>query len=144
MSDLDEDVERYATLAVQLAAPDADREALLAAHGLDEQRYGELEDRWMNKLSLAEDAPGDGVPPLLVQYATAFSRAQRALGGTTLLTLERYAAITRALSRGRDVAQVLEKQGLSLGDYLRSHEHWTRQLASDGALAQRFRKLLLG
>lgn len=141
---LDEDVEAYACLAVQLATAEAgQRDAMLQQHELDEAGYDALESRWLEKISRAEEAEeGDGVPPLLLAYANAFARAQRATSGDGVVPFERYVMITRGLSRGRDVAQVLDKQNLSLGQYLRAHQHWTTQLAGDPALALRFRRLM--
>jgi len=40
------DVRAYAALSARLAEPDADRAALLAEHGLDEDGWDELDDVW--------------------------------------------------------------------------------------------------
>jgi hypothetical protein len=114
---------------------------VLAAHALDEDAFQALEDRWLARLSEAEDAHGDrdGVPPLVLAHAEAFARAQRQQAGE-LLPFERYLEITRALQRGRDVATVLERFSLDLATYLNSHQHWTAALATDAALAEAFRR----
>ena len=137
----DDDVARYAELAVALAVAD-DRDAVLAEHDLDEEAFGALEDRWLAALSEAEDEAGDGIPPLLQRFAEAVSEAQRRHATDDVMPLERYALITRAIGRGHEVAQVLERHRLSLADYLRSHQHWTLKMVKDASLAARFTRLM--
>lgn len=143
MSSPDDDVARYAELAVALAVAE-DRDAVLADHGLDEESFGRLEDRWLAELSRAEDAAGDGVPPLLQRFAEAVNAAQQRQATADVMPLERYALITRSISRGHEVAQVLERHRLSLADYLRSHQHWTMKMIGDPSLAARFTQLMQG
>jgi hypothetical protein len=67
MSDLSNDLEAYAALAVALADPRGDRAALLAAHGLDEEAWEAIDDAWQARVSEA-GAEGDlaeGVPPFI-------------------------------------------------------------------------------
>ncbi|MEQ9317993.1 MAG: hypothetical protein RIF41_02500 [Polyangiaceae bacterium] len=143
MTSPDDDVARYAELAVALAVAE-DRDAVLEEHGLDEEAFTRLEDRWLAELSKAEDEAGDGVPPLLQRFAEAVSAAQLRHASDDVMPLERYALITRAISRGHEVAQVLERHGLSLADYLRSHQHWTMKMIGEPSLAARFTRLMQG
>jgi len=143
MSDHRDDLDAYASLAVELSDPDEDRDALLAGHGLDEDGWQVLEEHWTAKLEADERAFGDadGVPPLLAAYGEAFSRAQARRAGD-IIPFERYAQITRELARGREVPAVLKRHSVSLSTYLHSHHHWTIKLANDGELARRLSKLL--
>jgi hypothetical protein len=136
------DLESYARLAAALVAPGVDRDAVLASHGLDEDSWEAIEQDWLERLSEADDAAGDGeVPPLVAAYAEAFARAQAEQAGE-VLTFERYLEITRALSRGRDMAQLLDRFGIDLPTYLHSHRIWTVRMASDRELAERLRRAM--
>ena len=137
----DVDVVAYAKLAAALSRPDADREALLAEHGLDEESWQLVEDVWSERFTRAEEAHDDqdGVPPLVLAHANAFAAAQREQAGA-LLAFDRYVEVTRALQRGHDIATVLERFAIDLATYLASHQHWTVKLATDPALAQAFRR----
>lgn len=137
----DVDVVAYARLSVALAQPDADREAILADHGLDEDGWQRIDDAWTERLAQADEAHGDrdGVPPLVLAHANAFAAAQRERAGA-LLTFDRYVEITRALQRGRDIAAVLERFSIDLATYLNTHQHFTLALATDPELAAAFRR----
>jgi hypothetical protein len=135
-----EDIAAYAALAAELATA-VDRAELLGRHGLDEDSWAALEDRWLTELSRAEDEhQGDGPPPLVLQFAEAFSRAQQR--GAEVLPLERYAEITRDVCSGRDIADVLKRQRVELADYLRAHRHWTERMASDEQALAAFRRMI--
>ena len=137
----DVDVVAYARLACALSHPEADREALLAEHGLDEEGFQRVEEAWSDRLTAAEEAHGDrdGIPPLVLAHAKAFAAAQREQAGA-LLSFERYVEITRALQRGRDIATVLDRFSTDLATYLTSHHHFTLELARDPDLAAAFRR----
>lgn len=143
MSDHRDDLDAYTSLAVELSDPEANRDALLAGHGLDEDGWQALEEHWATKLEADEQAFGDaeGVPPLLLAYGQAFGRAQARQAGA-IMPFEQYAQITRELARGRDVPSVLKRYSISLPTYLHSHHHWTIELAGDIELAKRLTKLL--
>jgi hypothetical protein len=144
MSDSEEqELERYARLVLALAEPKADRGAILAAQQLNDESFEALETHWLGKLAQAEDAFGDadGVPPLLARYGAAMSRAQ-ASHARGAMDLEQYAAITRALSRGRDVEQLLERHGTTLATYLHAHAQWTGRAAREPGVAERLAELL--
>ncbi|MEZ4446733.1 MAG: hypothetical protein R3B72_47080 [Polyangiaceae bacterium] len=145
MHDLDADVKAYAALAAALAHA-ADRGAVLDEHGLDEDGWEALEERWSERLAADEESFGDrdGVPPLLVAYAEAFAEASRRADASSLLGFEAYVAITRELARGREVDRVLKAHQVPLYLYLESHHHWTLRLATDTELAARFRDLMYG
>lgn len=137
------DVGAYARLAAQLAAAGAQREELLRAHGLDEDGWDAIEGVWLERLSQAENEQGqtDGVPQLLADYAAAFTAAQTELAGV-VLPFERYVEITRAMSRGRDMAQLLDRFGVDLATYLHSHRHWTAKMATDADLAEQLQRAM--
>jgi hypothetical protein len=137
------DVGAYARLSAQLAAAGSERDALLASHGLDEDGWDAIEQVWLERFSQAEDVhgQGDGVPQLLAAYAEAFTAAQTELAGV-VLTFERYVEITRAMSRGRDMAQLLDRFGIDLATYLHSHRHWTVKMASDRDLAEQLQRAM--
>ncbi|MGK3982427.1 hypothetical protein WME99_05285 [Sorangium sp. So ce136] len=140
--DLD-DVEVYATLAAQLADPSADRAALLAAHGLDEERWEALDDAWQARLSEADDEDGEdvGVPPLVAAYAETFARAQRARARSEL-TFDRFLEAARAMKRGTDMATVLSRLDLTLEDYLSAQQRWTAAMLEDEELMARFQRAM--
>jgi hypothetical protein len=133
------DIEAFARLAAALANA-ADREALLAEHGLDEERWESVESAWYERLAAAEEGQRDedGPPPILVAWAEAWARAHHERG--TVLPFERYVEISKALAHGRDVAGMLARFGIDLAVYLASHQHWAQQMARDPALAHRFRR----
>lgn len=143
--DLTTDVRAYAVLAVELAQPDADRDAILARHGLDEEAWDALDDAWQSRLSDAVEAMGeaDDVPPLVQQHAEAFAKAQaeRVSVGAPL-AFERFIEITLDIQRGKDVEHAMKRNGTTLHDYLRAQQHWLKQMMDDGALQQRFHKAM--
>jgi hypothetical protein len=139
------DVRAYAALSARLAETDADREALLAEHGLDEDGWDEIDDAWQARLSEAEDATGDedAVPLLVKEHAEAFAQAQatRVSAGPPL-TLERFIEITLDVQRGQDTQHVLKRNGTTLHDYLRAQQHWLKKMMEDAALAARFQRAM--
>jgi hypothetical protein len=132
-------VEAYAAILAALADPNADRAAVLAAHGLDEGAWEAIDAQWQRRLSAAADGADDEqpAPPLLVAFAEAFAGAQRA-AVETLLSFERYVELTRVMSRGGAIGDELTRLRVTLPEYLRAHEHWMRRMADDPALAERF------
>ncbi|WP_437282031.1 hypothetical protein WME90_16160 [Sorangium sp. So ce375] len=138
-----DDVEAYATLAAQLADPSADRAALLAEHGLDEAGWEALDDAWQARLSEADDEDGEdvGVPPLVVAFAEAFARAQRARAKSEL-SFERFLEAARELKRGTDMATVLSRLDLTLEDYLGAQQRWTAAMLEDEALMAQFQRAM--
>ena len=141
MVDLSSDIEVYAALSAALADPAADRAALLAAHGLDEDTWDALDDAWQARLSAAEEGEGEGVPPLVAAHAEAFARAQRARAGAPL-SFERFVEIARAMQRGSELATLLGRLGVSLDDFLTAQRTWTEAMIGDEGLAERFRRAM--
>jgi len=139
MHALAQDVVAYATLAARLAQAGEDREAVLAAHGLDEESWEAIDDAWQERLAEDEDEDQNGVPVLVAAYAEAFAAAQRG-GAKEELPFERYVEVASAMKRGGDLANVLGRFRISLPDFLRAHQHWTAQMLEDEELARRFRK----
>lgn len=139
------DVRAYATLAVRLAEPDADRASLLAEHGLDEDTWDALDDTWQERLSAAIDEIGeaDSMPLLVKEHADAFAAAQaeRVRPGPPL-TFERFIEITHEIQRGHDIQHVLKRNSTTLHDYLRAEQHWLRAMMQDADLEARFHRAM--
>lgn len=143
MKDPARDVEAFAMLAAQLSDPSADRAAILAEHGLDEERWEALDDAWQARFSEAEDDDSEevGVPPLVASYAEAFARAQRARARSAL-SFERFLEAARAMKRGTDMATVLSRLDLTLEDYLSAQQRWTAAMLEDEELMARFQRAM--
>ncbi|MGK4005425.1 hypothetical protein WMF31_22545 [Sorangium sp. So ce1036] len=143
MKDPARDVEAFATLAAQLADPSADRAALLAEHGLDEERWEALDDAWQARFSEADGDDGDdvGVPPLVAAFAETFARVQRARARSAL-SFERFLEAARAMKRGTDMATVLGRLDLTLEDYLSAQQRWTAAMLEDEELMARFQRAM--
>jgi hypothetical protein len=140
--DFARDVELYAALSTRLAHPEADRGAILAQNGLDEAAWETVDQLWQTRLSEAIDAYGEeeGVPPLVAAFSAAFARAQ-ATGAPEVLPFPRFVEATRALMRGEaDPNATLKRFGVSLAEYLRAQQHWTRAMAEDPQLLERFQR----
>ncbi len=137
----DLDVTAYGALAAVLADPECPREQVLAAHGLDEATWAEIDDRWQARLSAAMDEECDGIPPLVAAHADAFAAAQRATA-VQALPLERFAEATREIQRRGDPTAALARLGIPLAAYLQANAYWTRRVVEDRALAEQFRRAL--
>lgn len=135
-------IEAYAALMAELAAAGEARAQVLARHGLDEDRWDAIDTRWQQRLSEALDEEGDGVAELVSVYASAYEAAQRALAPP--IALEQLALVTRLLGASGDLRASLAKAGVTLADYVRGTEHWSRLLASDPELERRFDDVLRG
>jgi hypothetical protein len=137
------EVAEYAELAATLADPACDREAVLAARGLDEDGWTALDRDFQDRLGRAMDAEGDGVPPLVAAYAEAFARARAAQNrDRPVISLERFADATREIQVRGEPLPALAQHGLTLEEYLRANEHWTQRMLADPALVARFRARL--
>ena len=146
MDDVSRDLEAYAALAAELADPRVDRAAVLAARGLDEERWNTIDDAWQVRLSEADEGDvGDdetgGIPPLIAAHAEAFARAQRArVRG--VLPFERFLEAAREMKRGTDLSTALKRLDLSLDAYLHAQAHWTAEMLADEGLAARFQRAM--
>lgn len=141
----DIDVETYAALAAALAEGERPRAAVLGEHGLDEASWGAVDRDFQDRMSRALDEDSDGVPEIIARYAEAFERARRALRqDRAILSIERFGDATREIRRLGDPMAALGALGISLADFLRANEHWTRRMLVDPALLQRFRARLGG
>jgi hypothetical protein len=134
-------IEVYAQVMAELAAAGVARAPVLASHGLDESSWAAIDDHWQAALSAALDADDDGIPEILSVYAAAYEAAQRALGPP--ISIEQFAQVTRLLHAGADVRAALAKVGVTLADYVRGSEHWSRQLAGDPEIERRFNDVVL-
>ena len=135
-------LDAYARLTVALARAGSKRDAVLALHGLDENRWQAIDDLWQARLSDALEAGTDEVPvqPFLEQFSRAMDRAQS--DDSQVMSLERFADATRAVSRGGDVSKALEHLGLTPDDYLHANHYWMQRMAQDDELAETFRRAL--
>jgi hypothetical protein len=139
------DLPAYATLAANLADPAGDRAAELRAHGLDEDGWTEVDRLWQERLSRAMDDDGDGVPPLIAAYAEAFERARAAQAGArSVISVERFADAIREIQRRGDPQAALTRLGLTLEQFIRANEHWTRRMLDDASVLERYRRRLGG
>ena len=134
-------IEVYAQVMAELAAAGEARASVLARHGLDESSWAAIDDHWQAALSAALDADDDGIPEILSVYAAAYEAAQRALGPP--ISIEQFAQVTRLLHAGADVRAALARVGVTLADYVRGSEHWSRQLAGDPEIERRFNDVVL-
>jgi hypothetical protein len=137
------DLEAYARLRAQLAQDGVDRDALLAQHGLDEDSWDALDDRFQAELSRALDSDDDGVPDAVLRYTNAFCETQRDAPGR-LLSLEQFAQATRAVRGANDPRLALEKLGVTMTEFLKANQHWSPKLGHDPKLAAQFTAGLTG
>lgn len=136
---MDVDLERYARIMAELEGAGDARDEVLARHGLDEARWDEVDGHWQERLSEALGEEGDGVPALLAAYSAAYEAAQREL---TPMPLERFARVTRLLQATGDIQAAVGRAGVSLADYVRSSQHWSRRMAEDPGEERRFQEAL--
>lgn len=142
---LDTDVRAYAALSARLAEPEADRAALLAEQGLDEDGWDRIDDAWQERLSAAVDAMGDSetVPPLVQQHAEAFAAEQAARAAAHApMPFERFLEITQDIRRGHESQHVMKRNGTTLQAYLRAQQHWLRRMMDDPDLQSRFHRAM--
>ena len=137
------DVFAYATLAAALGADGADRDALLAAHGLDEARWASLDTRFQQWLSdeLETGEDDDAIPASAVAYSESYGREQRR-SEVDVISIERFAEATRAIAKSNDIAATLRRLELTLPQYLKANEHWTSRLIHDAELLERFQRVM--
>lgn len=138
-----DDVQAYAALGAALADPSADREAIFTTHGLDEATWEIIEETWQGRFDAADAAHGEaeGIPPLVVEHAEAFARAQATRGGAGL-PFERFVEVARAFARGDDAQGLLRRFGATLEEYLGAQREWTGRMLEDAELAGRFEKAM--
>jgi hypothetical protein len=139
---VDVTIEAYAALMAELAAAGDRRAAVLARHGLDEDGWELIDAHWQDALSAALDEEGDGVADLVSRHAAAYQAAQQAL--TAPISLEQLAQVTRRLQASGDLRASLAKVGVTLAEYLRGTEHWSRRIATDPEIERRFHEALRG
>lgn len=150
MPDLSEDLEAYAELAAALADPTVDRDAVLAARGLDEESWAAIDEAWQARIEDDDEDEDDdeaiqGVPPLVAAWAEAFARAQRARAlrdPHEPVTFERFIEAMKAIRRGADMAGLLQRLGLTLEQLLLAEQRFTRAMLEDESLAERFRRAM--
>ena len=138
-----DDVHAYAALGAALADPSANREKILATNGLDETAWEIIEETWQGRFDAADEAHGEaeGIPPLVVEHAEAFARAQATRGGAGM-PFERFVDVARAFARGDDAQGLLRRFGATLDEYLGAQREWTGRMLEDAELAGRFEKAM--
>ncbi len=133
-------LDAYARLTVALMRAGDRREAVLAAHGLDEERWQAIDGLWQARLADAMEQGTDEVPvpPFLQDFSRALDRAQS--DDSQIMSLERFAAATRAVDGAADILQALERLGLTLDDFMHASHYWVQRMAKDEELAEIFRR----
>ena len=140
--DLDRfDLESYARLRARLALDGADRDELLAEHGLDEDSWDPIDEAWQERLAHDMDTEGDDVPESIARYSACFAEVQRDAPGR-VLSLELFAQCTRAVQQSHDPARSLEKLGVTLSELLKANQHWSPRITGDAEIARRFKRAL--
>jgi hypothetical protein len=139
---VDLSIETYAQVMAELASAGGARAEVLRRHGLDEARWEKIDERWQARISEAmdQDPEDDGVPEIVSVYAAAYDAAQRAIAPP--ISLEDFAMVTRLLDASGDLRASLAKVGVSLADYVRATEHWSKQFAGDEEVERRFDEVL--
>ena len=133
-------LDAYARLFVALDGAGPRRDEVLAANGLEEDRWQAIDDAWQARLSAAMDAvtDQDPVPAFIDEYSRAMERAR--LAGPQPVPFEVYVAATRALRTSADPTVALQQLGMTLADYARANAYWLRRMIDDDDLAQRFQQ----
>ncbi|MEJ7732524.1 MAG: hypothetical protein WKG00_25375 [Polyangiaceae bacterium] len=130
-------VETFARISVQLEESSAPRAEVLAGHGIDDVRWGEVRGR-MTRV-LAEEAMAGGATPLGDAFAAAMAEARDAAGPVPEMSVEAWAELVLDVA-GRGVTAALAERRLPEPSYFRLTRHWTRALAGDKHLARRYAK----
>lgn len=136
---MDLDLETYARVMAELLSGPP-REAVLARHGLTEESWSAVDTHWQDRLSEALADEEEGVHPLLAAYLAAYEAAQKALASP--ITIEQFAEVTRLLQATGDVRAALSRVGVSLSDFVQGSEHWSRRIAQEPEVEQRFEAVL--
>lgn len=133
-------IESYAVVMAELASAGDARAEVLARHGLNEASWDAIDTHWQGRLSEALDQDDDGGSEIVSAYAAAYESAQRALAPP--ISLAEFALVTRLFQASGDLRASLSKAGVTLADYVRGTEHWSRRLATDPEVERRFDALL--
>jgi hypothetical protein len=136
------DIEAYARLMAELAKAGAAREQVLARCGLDEARWEAIDTHWQAHMSAALDAAGDDVPEIISAFAAAYKAVQRSLGPP--ISIEQFAQATRLLQATGDLRAALARTGVTMADYVRGSEHWSRRIAEEPEIERRFDEVVRG
>ncbi|WP_437313954.1 hypothetical protein [Sorangium sp. So ce385] len=136
------DLETYARVMARLAESGGARAEVLARHGVDEARWDAADAHWQARLSGALADEDEPVPALLAAYCEAYQAASRAAAPP--VSLEQFARVTSLLQSTGDVQAALAQVGVTLADYVRGSEHWSRRMAEDSGMERRFHAALRG
>lgn len=130
----------YAQIMAELVHAGEARDEVLLRRGLTEETWDEIDAHWQTRLFDMDDEDDQGVSPLLTAYTRAYEAAQAALGAA--ISLEQFAEATRLLQATGDLRASLKRVGITLADYIRGSEHWSRQIVLDKDLERRFAAIL--
>lgn len=135
------DLDSYARLRARLALDGAERDKLLAEHGLDEDSWDRIDEAWQEQLAQDLEVEGDDVPESIARYSERFAEVQREAPGR-VLPLELFAECTRAVQTSHDPTRSLKKLGVTLAEFLKANQHWSPRITSDAVVARRFKRAL--
>ena len=134
------DLAAYVAVAARLAEHREPRPTVLAAYGLDDMRWLEIEKTWLLRLgisALKQDLS------LIEEYDRLYVAAQDALGSTEpTRSLDEYAKILAELTIGRDPTEVFSAAKLSIADWSRLQRAWTRRMVNDLEISKAMRAML--
>jgi hypothetical protein len=120
-------IEQFAIIAAELTMK-AERADVLKAHGLSEESWIDLEERWANAMTQATESGDRG---MLEAFDAAYVAAQERMGKR--LGVGEYARILVGIERG-EVGRVLAELELKLSDLVRVQRVWSKRLASSPEL----------
>jgi hypothetical protein len=134
-------LERYATIAAEIAEEREPRGAVLERHDLSEDSWALEERAWLEKMG-QEALEGDA--STAVTYADLFVAAQDALGSPEEqeAMIHEYVAVTAELERADDPMPVLRRWSLSLAQWMRLDRHWSRRAATDERVREELARML--
>jgi hypothetical protein len=124
-------IERCATIAAAIAEQREPRDEILAAHGLTNEAWLTVEDRWTK--AIAADAKGSP-PRLLGAYDAAYIAAIESFRGP--VTAEEYGRLLHAMKAGK-VNEALVALRIQRTAMTRLMRVWTKKLAEDPQLLRK-------
>ena len=128
------DLDTFARISAEVAEGTALLDDALARHGVTRASWETAQAATLR--AVAEEAMGDGPTPLGDAYAEALAQARDALAAVPELTPEAWAELSAAVAAKG--APALAARGLRAPDYLRLSRRWSRVLASEPAIAERY------
>ncbi|NUP07566.1 MAG: hypothetical protein HOW73_16075 [Polyangiaceae bacterium] len=143
MIDKELPLERYAAVLADIAAG-TPRDEAIAARGLSEAAFDEIEQAVEAEFSKAMEHDGPTVPPFFQRYEAAVRDAQARARTSRTVSLEDFARGVAAIQRQGDPVAALERVGLTPTDLVSALGHWGDKLAKDPELAATFEAIRTG